>query len=125
MKCQEPIDLDVFSFKRIYSEYELFIVKMHAKSPKNDTSNKNLNVLCDVELILGFPCCSHCLNVSISSSRLCKDKMFLYAILSRLSNWPNLNYTCCIVILLSSLKMLPLMFQCNWKLDKCNNGFLT
>jgi hypothetical protein len=29
---------------------------MHVKSPKNDTSNKNLNVLCDVELILGFPC---------------------------------------------------------------------
>jgi hypothetical protein len=29
---------------------------MHVKSPKNDIANKNLNVLCDVELILGLPC---------------------------------------------------------------------
>jgi hypothetical protein len=26
------------------------------KSPNNDTTNKNLNALCDVELILGLPC---------------------------------------------------------------------
>jgi len=29
---------------------------MHVESPKNDIANKNLNVLCDVELILGLPC---------------------------------------------------------------------
>jgi hypothetical protein len=63
----------------------------------------------------------HCLSVSISSSRLCKAEMYLYAILWRLSSWANLNYISCIVIFLPSLRMLPLMFQCNWKLDKCNN----
>jgi hypothetical protein len=31
-------------------------MKMHAKSPKNDIGNKNLSVVCDVELILGLPC---------------------------------------------------------------------
>jgi hypothetical protein len=31
-------------------------MKMHAKNPKNDTTSKNLSVLCDVELILGLPC---------------------------------------------------------------------
>jgi hypothetical protein len=29
---------------------------MHIKSPKSDIANKNLNVLCDMELILGLPC---------------------------------------------------------------------
>jgi hypothetical protein len=42
--------------KRIYFEYWPFIVKMHTKSPKNDIANKNLNALCDMELILGLPC---------------------------------------------------------------------
>ncbi len=41
--------------KKIYFEYKPLIVKMHAKSPKNDIANKNLNVLCDMELILGLP----------------------------------------------------------------------
>jgi hypothetical protein len=42
--------------KKIYSKYQPLIVKMHAESPKNDIASKNLNVLCDVELILGLPC---------------------------------------------------------------------
>jgi hypothetical protein len=29
---------------------------MHAESPKNDIAKKNLNALCDMELILGLPC---------------------------------------------------------------------
>jgi hypothetical protein len=29
---------------------------MHNKSPKNDIASKNLNVVCDMELILGLPC---------------------------------------------------------------------
>jgi len=29
---------------------------MRVESPKNDIAKKNLNVLCDVELILGLPC---------------------------------------------------------------------
>ncbi len=45
-----------FSSKRFYDEYRPLIMKMHAKSPKNDTGSKNLNVVCDVELILGLPC---------------------------------------------------------------------
>jgi hypothetical protein len=44
------------STKIYYYEYQPFIMKMHVESPKNDTSKKNLNVLCDVELILGLPC---------------------------------------------------------------------
>jgi hypothetical protein len=45
-----------FSSKRFYYEYQPLIMKMHAKSPKNDTGNKNFSVVCDVELILGLPC---------------------------------------------------------------------
>ncbi len=45
-----------FPSKRIYFEYQPLIVKMHVKSPINDIASKNLNVLCDVELILGLPC---------------------------------------------------------------------
>ncbi len=31
-------------------------MKMHVESPKSDIANKNLSALCDMELILGFPC---------------------------------------------------------------------
>ncbi len=64
----------------------------------------------------------HCLSVSISSSRLCKGEMFLYAILWRLSSWPSLNCRGCIVILLPSSRNNLWWFQCNWKLAKCNNA---
>jgi hypothetical protein len=42
--------------KRTYYEYQPFILKMHTENPKSDTTSKNLNVLCDEELILGLPC---------------------------------------------------------------------
>jgi len=45
-----------FTLKNIYSKYQPLIVKMHVESPKNDTTSKNLSVLCDMELILGLPC---------------------------------------------------------------------
>jgi hypothetical protein len=45
-----------FPSKIIYSEYWPLIVKIHIKSPKNDTTNKNLNALYDMELILGLSC---------------------------------------------------------------------
>lgn len=40
--------------KQVYVEYCTFIVKMHAKSAKSNVVGKNLNVFCDVELILGL-----------------------------------------------------------------------
>jgi hypothetical protein len=45
-----------FPSTRIYSEYRPLILKIHVESPKNDTTNKNWNVLFDMELILGLPC---------------------------------------------------------------------
>jgi hypothetical protein len=45
-----------FPSKIIYFEYQPLIVKIHIERPKNDTASKNLNVLCDMELILGLPC---------------------------------------------------------------------
>jgi hypothetical protein len=71
----------------------------------------------------------HCLSVSISSSRLRKAEMFLYAILWRLSSWPNSNCTSYIVILLPSSRMLPLMISMQletWQMQQCwFSGFLT
>jgi hypothetical protein len=69
------------------------------------------------------------LSVSINSSRLCKAEMFLYAILWKLSSWPSLNYTSCIVILLPSSKMLPFMISMQletWQMQQRRfSGFLT
>jgi hypothetical protein len=45
-----------FPSKTIFSKYRLFIVKIHIESSKSDITNKNLNVLWDVELILGLSC---------------------------------------------------------------------
>jgi hypothetical protein len=41
--------------KSVYVEYHLLIVKRHAKFAKNEVVLKNLNSLCNVELILGLP----------------------------------------------------------------------
>jgi hypothetical protein len=38
--------------KWVYLEYHPLIVMMHAKSAKSDGVGKNLNSLCDVEVIL-------------------------------------------------------------------------
>jgi hypothetical protein len=42
--------------KQIYAKFCPLIVKMNAESVRNDQALKNLNAMCDVELILGLPC---------------------------------------------------------------------
>jgi hypothetical protein len=39
----------------MYVVYHLLIVKMHVESSKSEVTSKNLHVLCDVKLIIGFP----------------------------------------------------------------------
>jgi hypothetical protein len=72
-----------FVAKRIYVVLS-FDVKMNIESVRNDQVLKNLNVMCDVELILGLPyilpllkCCTH-------SSKLHKAEMYLCAILLKM-----------------------------------------
>ncbi len=49
------MDFHVFFSKNVYVEYHLLIVKRHTKFAKNEVVLKNLNSLCNVELILGLP----------------------------------------------------------------------
>lgn len=42
--------------KLVYAKYHTLITKMHTKSLKSEVDLKNLNALCNVEFILGFPC---------------------------------------------------------------------
>jgi len=42
--------------KHVFAKYQPLIVKMHVESSKSDVALKNLNSLCDVELIFGLPC---------------------------------------------------------------------
>jgi hypothetical protein len=42
--------------KLVYVGYPILIMKMHTKSLKSEVDLKNLNALCNVELILGLPC---------------------------------------------------------------------
>lgn len=42
--------------KRVYAKFCPLIVKMNAKNVRNDQASKNLNAMCDVELIMGLPC---------------------------------------------------------------------
>jgi hypothetical protein len=42
--------------KQVYVEYCTFILKMHVESANSNVVGKNLNVFCDVELILGLSC---------------------------------------------------------------------
>jgi hypothetical protein len=41
--------------KRVYAKKIPLIVKMNVKSVRSDQALKNLNAMCDVELILGLP----------------------------------------------------------------------
>jgi len=88
--------------KHVFVKYRPLIVKMHAKSSRNDAKD----YLCDVEPILKFPCilsmleCVHAL-IKITQnkdSRLC-------VILWSLSNWFNKSYTNFIVILMPSMRI--------------------
>ncbi len=42
--------------KQIYAKFCPLIVKMNVESVKNDQTLKNLNAMCDVELIFGLLC---------------------------------------------------------------------
>lgn len=41
--------------KQIYAKFCPLIVKMNVESVRSDQALKNLNAMCDVELILGLP----------------------------------------------------------------------
>jgi hypothetical protein len=45
--------------KRIYGEFCPLSVKMNVESVRSDQVLKNLNAMCDVELILGLPIFYH------------------------------------------------------------------
>jgi hypothetical protein len=45
-----------FLAKRVYAKFCPLIVKMNVESVRNDQIFKNLNAMCDVELIFGLPC---------------------------------------------------------------------
>lgn len=42
--------------KRIMSKYEALVLKMHMDSPSLTTAKANLNLLCEIELLLGLVC---------------------------------------------------------------------
>jgi len=37
-------------------EYKSLVVKMHTNAPKSKLAQKNLDLLCDLELLLNLPC---------------------------------------------------------------------
>jgi len=60
-------------------EYHYLIIKTHVEFTKSEVALKNLNSLCDVELVLGLFCTLHlfeCVHMSIKFAQ-CKD-MFVY-----------------------------------------------
>jgi len=49
--------ISMFSpLKQLLGEYKSLVVKMYIDAPKNKTIQKNLDFLCDLELVLGPPC---------------------------------------------------------------------
>jgi hypothetical protein len=63
-KCEDQLFQNVkthyismlFPTKWVYSEFHPLMVKIHAKNQWKDVAWKNLNSLCDVEVILGLHC---------------------------------------------------------------------
>jgi hypothetical protein len=42
--------------KRVLREYKSLVVKMHMDVPKNKLIAKNVDLMCDLELVFGLPC---------------------------------------------------------------------
>ncbi len=42
--------------KHVLGEYKSLVVKMHMDVPKNKLVAKNLDLMCDLELVFGLPC---------------------------------------------------------------------
>jgi hypothetical protein len=55
----------LFPTKWVYLEFHPLMVKMHAKNQWNDVAWKNLNSLCDVEVILRLHCILLCVHTLI------------------------------------------------------------
>jgi hypothetical protein len=49
ISCLEPV-------KRVLSEYRALVLKMHMDAPSLATAKANLNLLCEIELLLGMTC---------------------------------------------------------------------
>jgi hypothetical protein len=49
ISCLEPV-------KRVLSEYRALVLKMHMDAPSLATAKANLNLLCEIELLLGLTC---------------------------------------------------------------------
>ncbi len=41
------------TLKCVLGKYKSFVVKMHIGAPKSKPAQENLNILCDLELVLG------------------------------------------------------------------------
>jgi hypothetical protein len=130
MECQDPLGFNVLSFKK-----NLFQISTSHCEDAHEMSKEwyfqqklESSMWCGanfgVVVIIAIAWV-----VSISSSRLHKAEMFLYLILWRLSSWPSLNYISCIVNLLPSSRMLPLMISMQletWQMQQCQcSGFFT
>jgi len=49
--------ISMFSpLKRLLTKYKLLVVKMYMDAPKSKPTQDNLDLLCDLELVLGLPC---------------------------------------------------------------------
>lgn len=46
----------LFSTKPVYTKFYPLIMKMHYDNAKNEVALKSLNMLCNIEFILGIPC---------------------------------------------------------------------
>jgi hypothetical protein len=42
--------------KRLLAKYKSLVVKMYVDAPKSKLAWDNLDLLCDLELVLGLPC---------------------------------------------------------------------
>jgi hypothetical protein len=63
--------------KDVYAKYCLLIVKMHVLNAKNGGVLRNLNALCDIEFILGFPCIPFFVRLCTTLIKLHKENTYL------------------------------------------------
>lgn len=85
--------------KQVCVEYCILIVKLNSKSSKNDQTLRNLNAMCDVELILGLLYILPLFECVHTVTKIAQGRNVLCVTLWRVLSNCNKSYTCYIVIL--------------------------
>ncbi len=56
LQCQDMLDLHVFHYQVDFTKYKTLVIQMFVKQMSNESKKAKLELLCGIEVFLGFDC---------------------------------------------------------------------